>query len=276
MTLLTEDTPEQIEQIQLNMLRVQSVETRISIISQMYKSGVELELLGIRMRYPEFNAQQILSHRLQKHFKEKVPDTIETYQKMSNNKNFTPFSISGIVIDTFNDLRIPYFIGGSIASSLHGEPRYTYDADIVAQMTLSHVDSFFNALKDEFYLDRETIVHAIEKRLSFNIIHFESAFKVDVFISQQRSFELSRFKRRVSQPVEERIIDFSSVEDIILAKLEWYKMGGESSDKQWRDILGILLIQKDHLDIPYLKRWSQTLDVFLLLSRAFQATNLRL
>lgn len=275
MTILTEDTAIQAEQIQLSFLRNQPLNKRIQIISQMYRAGLELEIAGIKLRHPEYDAHQILTQRLIRHFSDHTPQTIENYSKMTKDEtNFSPFSITSIVIDTLNLLKIPYLIGGSLASSLHGEPRYTYDADLLVQMDTHHVDAFFETLKDAFYLDKQAILNAIANRSSFNLIHFESAFKVDIFISEQRPFDNSRFARRVAQNVHGESFDFSSPEDMILAKLEWYKMGGESSDKQWRDILGLLLIQNDKMDREYLKKWADSLGVAHILQRVITEAGL--
>ena len=95
------------------------------------------------------------------------------------------------------NLGVPYLIGGSLASAVHGVMRATLDSDLVAKLQPSHVTPFVAALRDEFYADPEAILEAIEHRASFNIIHRETMFKVDVFVSRERPFDQAQFHRRV-------------------------------------------------------------------------------
>ncbi len=148
------------------------------------------------------------------------------------------------------------------------------DADLVADIRLEQVLPLVSLLESEFYIDAHMIQDAIQQNRSFNLIHLETMFKVDVFILRQRAFDINQMRRRISQSLgdaaDERAY-FSTAEDIILAKLEWFHAGGETSERQWRDILGVLDIQSDRLDYEYLKNWAQKLGVQDLLQRALQA-----
>ncbi len=170
-------------------------------------------------------------------------------------------------------LGVPYFIGGSLASTLYGMVRTTQDSDIVAEMRLEHLAPFVAALQDEFFVDDEMIVEAIRRHSSFNIIHRETMFKVDVFIPRPRPFlqaQLSRAQRQTFTFETEVSTKFASPEDTILSKLEWYRMGGEVSDRQWRDILGMLKTQAGELELDYLRKWAVELKVGDLLERALR------
>jgi hypothetical protein len=154
-----------------------------------------------------------------------------------------PLEVTLKVTIVFEKLNVPYLIGGSLASTLYGMVRTTQDSDIIAEMRLEHLQPFVAALKDEFYVDEQTIAESIQRNSSFNIIHRETMFKVDVFIPIQRPFLQSQMKRakRQSFSLETEInAKFASPEDTILSKLEWYRMGGEVSERQWRDVLGVL------------------------------------
>ncbi len=179
--------------------------------------------------------------------------------------------ITLLVAQTLERIGIPYAVGGSFASSLHGVMRSTLDVDIVADMKLEHIQPLVAALAKEFYADDEMMKDAIEHHSSFNLIHYETAFKVDIFIRKPRSFDQMQLERRRTSVIAtdpEESIYITSPEDTILAKLEWYRMGGEVSDRQWRDILGVMKTRAGELDLDYLRRWANELKVTDLLDRA--------
>ncbi|MFA5835412.1 MAG: hypothetical protein WC837_00515 [Bellilinea sp.] len=177
------------------------------------------------------------------------------------------------VVKVFEHLGINYLIGGSLASAVYGTIRATLDVDIVADINPYQVPKFVSLLQSEFYIDGDMILDAIKHVSSFNLIHLESMFKVDVFILKQRPFDLNQMQRRIAQvvgdPIEEKVY-FSTSEDIILAKLDWFRAGGEVSERQWLDILGVLSVQGDRLDFNYLQKWAGILGVKDLLQKVRQ------
>jgi hypothetical protein len=178
-----------------------------------------------------------------------------------------------LVIDAFNKLDIPYLIGGSLASAIHGTARSTLDTDLVADLRNEQIHSLIEVLHPDFYIDEEMIRDAIQHQSSFNLIHLDSTYKVDIFILKPRHFDRMQFQRRRFQVVAddpEVKAYVSTAEDIILAKLEWYRMGGEASDRQWRDILGVIKIQAGRLDQGYLQQMADELNVNDLFQRALK------
>ncbi len=175
-----------------------------------------------------------------------------------------PVEVTLKVTGVFEKLDVRYLIGGSLASALYGMVRTTQDSDIVAEMRSEHLQPFVSALQDEFHLDEDMIADAIQRNASFNIIHRESLFKVDIFIPRPRPFlqsQLDRAQRQVFTFETEVSAKFASPEDTILSKLEWYRMGGEVSERQWRDILGVLKTRVGELDMEYLRKWAEDLKV---------------
>jgi hypothetical protein len=186
-----------------------------------------------------------------------------------------PLEVTLKVTNTLEKLGIPYLIGGSLASTLYGMVRTTQDSDIITEMRLKHIQPFVSALESEFYIDEEMIAESIRRNSSFNIIHRNSMFKVDVFIPRPRPFlqsQLGHARRQTFNLESEMSANFASPEDTILSKLEWYRMGDEVSDRQWRDILGVLKTRAGELDVDYLRQWAKELKVSDLLERAITET----
>ena len=130
---------------------------------------------------------------------------------------------------------------------------------------------FFDLIKDSFYISREAMIQAIHQRTSFNLIHFDSAFKIDLFVRKDTDFERQVLRRARPVPVagaRGRTFSFVSPEDIVLLKLRWYREGGETSDRQWQDVLGVLAVQGEGLDHAYLQEWAETLGLKDLVSKA--------
>lgn len=169
--------------------------------------------------------------------------------------------------------QVPYFLGGSLASSLQGEPRSTNDIDFVVDLRLSQLRPLMDALGADFDVDEEALREAISRRGSWNIFHLPSLTKVDLFLLRQGPFDASEFsrRRRVVLTPEGRGLYIKSPEDSVLRKLLWFRDGGESSTAQWRDIVQVLRVSGPKLDTSYLQEWAGTLGVEELLTRARQA-----
>lgn len=184
-----------------------------------------------------------------------------------------PTRITLLVVAILERLGVPYVIGGSFASSLHGVFRASVDADIVADLGFEHVERFRRELGDAFYHDEAAMRRAIELRRSFNVIHLDTMFKVDVFLPKGRPFDEAQLRRRESHVITvdpEQSAFVASAEDTVLAKLDWYRQGGEVSEQQWRDVLGILQVQRGSLELDYLRSMAASLGVSDLLARALE------
>jgi hypothetical protein len=185
----------------------------------------------------------------------------------------TPLEVLKLVAANLDQLSIPYMIGGSFASSAHGVPRSTLDADLVVDLRPDHVNKFEEIFRNFFYVDAGQISQAIKTKQSFNLIHLESFFKADLFVLGETLFAQEAFSRRQYQPfdeVGETLLCVATPEDTVLAKLDWYRLGGGVSETQLRDVLGILKAQAGRLDLAYLQKWAEDLSLSELLMRVRQ------
>lgn len=169
--------------------------------------------------------------------------------------------------------QIQYHIGGSVASSAHGIPRTTIDVDLVADIKPHQVEPMVQSLQPIYYIDATMIQNAIRNQTSFNLIHLETIIKIDVFILKQDAFDQKVMSRAIEGTLsvgeaDPFFVRFSSPEDIILHKLSWFRLGGEQSERQWKDILGVLKIQRDSLDFEYMHHWAEQIKVNDLLEQA--------
>ncbi|MFH1038259.1 MAG: hypothetical protein V1789_06275 [PVC group bacterium] len=177
------------------------------------------------------------------------------------------------VISAFEDLGIHYYIGGSVAGSAYGKARSTLDVDLASDIKLPQVRSLVEKLQSTYYIDEESILDAIKRHSSFNLIHLDTMIKVDVFVSGDNPYSRELFRRRrkdgLAEDREDEEFYLISPEDLILVKLDWYRRGGEVSERQWDDVLGIITVQGDSLDREYLHHWARELNLGNLLERAF-------
>lgn len=161
---------------------------------------------------------------------------------------------------TFDDLGIRYFITGSVATTMYGEPRMTQDVDVVADLGMGQIKAFRRHFPEEsFYLSDDAMREAIAHAGQFSIIDMASGFKADVMVAERSRLNESRFKRRRQLRVEgeDRDYCFSSPEDVILKKMEFYAEG--ESDKHLRDIRGILKMMGETLDRACIDEWAAKL-----------------
>ena len=181
------------------------------------------------------------------------------------------------VIAILDRLEIPYCLGGSLASSLQGIGRATIDGDLVAELMLRHCRPLADQLACHFIVSLEAVIQALQNESSFNAIHREHLVKVDVFAAKSRPWYRSQMARRQLMSFGAETLPpiwVSSPEDTILAKLDWYRLGGGVSDRQWGDVLGVMKVQAENLDLTYLRRWADELRLRDLLDRALADSGL--
>lgn len=174
-----------------------------------------------------------------------------------------------LVAREFERNQIDYFLGGSLASSFQGEPRATNDIDFVVSMSETQVDRFASALGEAFLIDPPALQQAMREGRAWNIIHLDTVTKIDLIPRGTGAFDRSEFERRERVEVREgEWLYVKRPEDTVLRKLLWYREGGGVSDRQWRDVLGVLRHSAKEMDVVYLAEWARALGVADLLDAA--------
>ena len=170
---------------------------------------------------------------------------------------------------------IDYFVGGSMASIVHGEMRTTQDADIIVRVPSGALSSLAATLDQDFFVDGEFLADCFAVGSSCNVIHRKTGFKIDFFPLKTREFSKSEMTRAsYVTTADGSRMRIASAEDCVLAKLEWFEKGDRASDRQWRDVLGVMKAVGPALDFAYMRRWADSLGLAELLGRAITEAGL--
>ena len=189
-----------------------------------------------------------------------------------------PVRITQYIARVLDSLSISYFVGGSLASSLHGVPRATQDVDIIADIKIKNIPELVDAFKQDYYIDPDMIQDAIKHRTSFNIIHLGTMFKADIFILKPDTLSQIEMKRRQQYQISDipqQTLFLASAEDIIINKLYWFQLGGGVSERQWNDALGVIKIQSKNLDYQYLEHAASERRITDLFEKALKEIGIK-
>jgi hypothetical protein len=179
-----------------------------------------------------------------------------------------PIQVALRVTHVLDTLGMAHTIGGSIAASFAGEPRSTVDIDVVVACVEREVAALVAALAPDFYVDEDAVRRAVRNRTSVNLIDNATMLKVDLFVAGGTPIDAEQLQRRLLVSLGDGVqLPIHPPEDILLQKLHWFRLGGEVSDRQWRDVVGIVRVQGQRLDLAYLRRQAPVLGVSDLLER---------
>lgn len=282
------DTSPEVEKLQLAILRGKGEAGRTRLLRSLTATTRRLSWHNLCQIRPDLDRAKAFYYFLKLTYGDNLATQVQVdFERRSQAGKAVPegqFMISEDileaitpVIDTFEALKVPYLIAGSLASSTHGLARSTADADLVADLRAGQVTAFIARLEPDYYVSRIAIEEALNRHASFNLLHLATGIKVDIFILKTDPFNRTSFSRARGvqlDKVNSRQFMVDAPEDVLLQKLKWYRAAGEVSERQWLDVLGILKIQANQLDRAYLAEWAERLGLSLLLERALDEAGL--
>jgi hypothetical protein len=267
---LSADTSPEAEAFLFEQLAKKSAAQKLEMIGQASATMRTLAMIGLRERNAEATEQELKIRLVESWYGAALAS--EAAERLTSVKSMNDDQIEAtlLVVTALEKLEIKYFIIGSLASGIYGEPRAANDVDLLADIRREHVEPLCEILQSDFHITRVAIEEALAHRSSYSAIHLPSLFKVDMLLPTNRAFDEQQIHRRVQHVVAhdpERSAFVASPEDVILAKLEWCRLGNGVSEQHWRDITGIFKASQGRLDIGYMKNTANQLDVLDLLRR---------
>lgn len=265
------DTTADAEQMQLRLLRERSPAQRAALAIRLSADVIRNCKRAVARAHPELAARQIGDRFIELHYGRELAEAVRAAKgdwKMADTSDLV--EALRPVLRELKRLGVRHYVGGSIASSMHGSARSTLDVDLGAELDEQSALALIAALQSDYYASQSAVLDAVRRRTCFNLIHLATSFKVDIFVNRGRDFDRRVQERAAVEPLGETetlSAPIATAEDIILIKLEWYRLGNEISQRQWSDVTAVAKLQGGRLDRDYLRRWSRELGLTDLLDR---------
>ncbi len=263
------DTSEASDRYFFQLLRQKTLAERFTMAAQMIRWAKAISLRGIEKARghlaPEYFAQAVLQDKW-------TPALTPTSHKDMWIQD--PGEIAQMLHEILESLSIAYYITGGVAAIAYGEPRTTRDLDIVVEVGGSEINTLVTALEAAGFYCPHGAVEDIQSGRGrvLSITHMQTLLNADIVLNANTDFDRSKLARRRLEAISLTTTDqfwMVAPEDLILAKLLWGQRS--QSEKQWRDVLGVLKVQHDSLEFDYLRQWGTTLGIRELLETAIAA-----
>jgi hypothetical protein len=184
-------------------------------------------------------------------------------------KELIPVKIVHDFAERIEPLGIEYMLTGSLAMMQYGVYRMTADIDIVIELKGADANQLINAFEPEYYVPHNRVRDAIARKFMFNVIHQETAFKIDLVIKKTGEYQQIAFERRQKKDFYGKEIYIIALEDLIISKLNWAK--DTLSEKQFTDVENLL---QNEYGRHYVTEWTRKLGVFHLYEKCLKAIEL--
>ncbi len=270
------DTDQESARILVAAIRRQSLETRAESVAATGRALAHFAMAGARPRFPDRQANTLAYDVDRRRYGLVIADALVSWRtahqlsaEVARYLAADPFPLLYLVADALEAAGVPFLITGALVSGVYGPPRATNDVDLLARMAPASFPVFVGVLPTHIYADPLMIADAVNRRSSFTIIDPIAGAKVAVFVSDESPITRAQFDRARTLALgpASRPLPIISAEGIVLAKLVWYRAGGEVSEQQWRDIAGVLTISGPEFDRVWLEHWATRLGVRDLLTR---------
>ncbi|MEO8954108.1 MAG: hypothetical protein ABI396_14930 [Ktedonobacteraceae bacterium] len=275
------DTSPEAERVQIELIRKAPITKRVALMAELSQFLIEAHKQGIRQTHPNANEKEVGLIFVANNYSQTLADKLKVYPPATRKATVTShtnhlFDALTPIVAALELLGVAYYLSGAFASAFYGTLSTAIEAapaetlQFVANLQLEHIQPFSALLANSYYINSDAVRHAIQRKGLFNLIHLETILPINISIPKARLFDQEELRRVQLQPLmkEARPFYIASPEGTIFNKLEWYKMGGGVSDRQWNDILGVLKVQGTNLDMLYLHRWAIALEVVNLLQTA--------
>jgi hypothetical protein len=260
------------DRYQFELLRQKTPRERFAMAAQMIRWAKIVSLRGIRKVRGELAPEYFARAVLQEKWTSSLTPSGDPIMWVQD-----PSEIARMLHFIFESLNIPYYITGGVCAIAYGEPRTTRDLDVVIEVERSGIMQLIERLEsEEFYCPPSAVLDIQAGRSGvLSVTHMQLVLNADIVLNTNTEFDLSKMERRRLEAIgldEAEQFWLASPEDVILAKLLWGQQS--QSEKQWRDVLGVLKVQGDSLDLAYLTHWAARLDLFELIQRAIAQAGL--
>ena len=274
------DTSPDAEQVLISMIRKAPVSRRFGFVQSWTRSMVEGGKLNVRQVYPGSTNQDVELLYAERQYGKDVADEL----RVAVQKHYVQFPVAfnfytafSPLIEIFDNLKVSYALGGSLASSLYGMQRATLQIDFIAALSNAHEPFLIKELATHYFFHEYDVQMAIKRKTSFTLIHLESLLKVVVTLPKSRAFDQQMLDHVRPLVLLEgyRPISVLSPEDVVVLQLEQFKNSGEQADDVWYDLLGLLKVQGPSLDVTTLEKYVRVRGVTALLGRALVDAGLK-
>jgi len=280
------DTHPETERIMIELIRKASMSKRFRLVQTLTQSAFWSTIHTWQERRREANGQEAAMHVLSCSYGPSLAQRVQAGLEMRECWHLQPIELLAVMLPArraLEDLRVPYYLGGSIASSLHGMPQLAQDIDLIVDLGYQALPSLLAVLGQYYLFDEGEARKAVRVRSSFPLIHLDSLMKVDVVLPKPEAFDT--FIRQLVRcyTLDERYppIPLASATEMLLFKVQRYRRDeqartdGMQDDAEWNDILGMLKVQGPDLDMPLLEEWAGTLAMTDTWQRALVDAGLR-